>query len=141
MTMNEAERVVLDTSVVSILSHPDDFRYFYYQQRLEELKLVVSFQTLEERWFGAYNRNWGNKRQRALEAQLAGIEVIWPTPTLVSTCARLRSDTRKAGHELLQADAWIAATAMMLDCPLAADNSDFSHAKDILGLTLIVYPR
>ncbi len=141
MTMKEAEPVVLDTSVVSILSRPDDFRYFYYQQRLEGLKLVVSFQTLEERWFGAFNRNWGIKKQRALEAQLGSFEVIWPTPTLVSTCARLRSDTRKAGHELLQADAWIAATAMMLDCPLAADNSDFSHAEDILGLTLIVYPR
>ena len=141
MTMKEAEPVVLDTSVVSILSRPDDFRYFYYQQRLEGLKLVVSFQTLEERWFGAYNRDWGIKKQRALETQLGGFEVIWPTPTLISTCARLRSDTRKAGHELLQADAWIAATAMMLDCPLAADNSDFSHAEHILGLTLIVYPR
>ena len=66
MTMNEEERVVLDTSVVSILSRPDDFRYFYYQQRLEGLKLTISFQTLEERWFGAYNRDWGEKRQRGI---------------------------------------------------------------------------
>ena len=78
MTMNEEERVVLDTSVVSILSRPDDFRYFYYQQRLEGLKLTISFQTLEERWFGAYNRDWGEKRQRALEAYLASFEVVWP---------------------------------------------------------------
>ena len=139
MIMNEAEQVVLDTSVVSILSRPDDFRYSYYQQRLEGLKLVISFQTLEERWFGAYNRDWGHRRQRALEAQLGGFEVIWPTPTLVTTCARLRSDTKKAGHELLQADAWIAATAMLLDCPLAADNGDFSHVQHILGVTLIQY--
>ena len=139
MTMNEEERVVLDTSVVSILSRPDDFRYFYYQQRLEGLKLTISFQTLEERWFGAYNRDWGEKRQRALEAYLASFEVVWPDETLVGICARLRSDTRKAGNELAAADAWIAATAIMLGCPLAADNSDFSHVQHILGVTLIQY--
>ena len=140
MTMNEAEQVVLDTSVVSILSYPDDFRHLYYRQRLEGLKLVISFQTLEERWFGAYNRNWGEKRQRALEAYLATYDVVWPTPTLVDTCARLRSDTRKAGNELSLADAWIAATAMTLNCPLAADNSDFSHVERVLGIEIIVYP-
>ena len=78
---------------------------------------------------------------KELEAHLNRFNVVWPNPTLIGICARLRSDTRKAGNELSTADAWIAATAMMLDCPLAADNSDFSHVEDILGLNLIVYPR
>ena len=141
MTLGGVERVVVDTSVVSILSHPDDPRHSYYQERLEGLHSLISFQTLEESWFGAYNRNWGDRRKRALEDHISRFEVIWPNPTLVDICARLRSNTRRTGNELALADAWIAATAMMLDCPLAADNSDFSHVEDILGLTLIVYPR
>ena len=105
MTSSGAERVVVDTSVVSILSRPDDSRYSYYQDRLEGLQSVISFQTLEERWFGAYNRDWGNKRMRALEAYLSHFEVIWPDEMLVGVCARLRSDTRKSGNELAIADA------------------------------------
>ena len=104
------------------------------------IDLSISFQTLEERWYGAYYRNWGEKRMKALEEHLSRFDVVWPTPTLVDTCALIRSNTRKAGNKLSLADAWIAATAMMLGCPLAADNSDFSHVQNILGLTLIAYP-
>ena len=141
MILSRDDQVVVDTSVVSILSRPRDPRHSFYSEALYGQQLLVSFQTLEERWFGAYYRNWGDERMKELEAHLNRFNVVWPNPTLIGICARLRSDTRKAGNELSTADAWIAATAMMLDCPLAADNSDFSHVEDILGLNLIVYPR
>ena len=140
MTMNEFERVVADTSVVSILARPEDPRYSFYREALDGIPLSISFQTVEERWYGAYNRDWGEKRMKRLEAHLARFDVVWPDETLVGICAQLRSRTRKAGNELAVADAWIASTAMMLGCPLAADNGDFSHVQDILGLPLIQYP-
>ena len=141
MTLSGDGQVVVDTSVVSILSRPEDVRHPFYSEALYDHQLLVSFQTLEERWFGAYYRNWGYERMEALEAHLNRFDVIWPNPTLIGICARLRSDTRKDGNELSSSDAWIAATAMMLDCPLAADNSDFSHVGHLLGIELIVYPR
>ena len=141
MTLREPEQIVVDTSVVSILSRPEDPRHAFFREAVEGYRMSISFQTLEERWYGAYYRNWGDNRTEALEKHLDQFQVVWPTPELVDTCARLRSNTRKAGNELSLADAWIAATAMMINCPLAADNSDFSHVEHILGLTLIVYPR
>ena len=141
MTLSGIERIVVDTSVVSILSRPEDPRHLFYKALLDGRQLSISFQTLEERWYGAYYRNWGINRTEAMEQHLSQFDIIWPTPTLVGLCARLRSDTRKAGNELSLADAWIAATAKMLNCPLAADNSDFSHVEYILGIELLVYPR
>lgn len=140
MILSGDSQVVVDTSVVSILSRPEDVRHSFYSEVLYDHQLLVSFQTLEERWFGAYYRNWENERIEALETHLSRFDVIWPSPTLVGICAKLRSDTRKAGNELAVADAWIAATAMMLGCPLASDNGDFRHVRGILGLMLIQYP-
>ena len=141
MTLGREDQVVVDTSVVSILSRPRGPRHSFYSDTLYGQQLLVSFQTLEERWYGAHYRNWGDERMEELEAHLNRFDVVWPNPTLIGICTRLRSDTRKAGNELSTADAWIAATAMMLECPLAADNSDFRHVEHILGIELISYPR
>ena len=67
-------------------------------------------------------------------------EVVWPTEELVGISADLRSKTRRIGRELKVADAWIASTAIMLDCPLVAHDRDFSHVQRILGLPLIQHP-
>ena len=52
--------------------------------------------------------------------------VVWPNPALVRVCARLRSECEARGRRLETADAWIAATAVMLNCPLASHDRDFS---------------
>ena len=138
MTTSHQDIVVVDTSVVSVLFNPRDYRYSYYGQRLEGYRLLISFQTVEERWFGALYGNWGKGRTKAMENHLSKFDIIWPTDTLIETCARLRSETRKAGRELAMADAWIAATAIMLGCPLASDDGDFD---DIPNLPLIQRTR
>lgn len=56
--MNPARRVVVDTSVVSIIHNNDD-RAPYYEQQIAGRRSFISFQTVEELWFGAYNRVWG----------------------------------------------------------------------------------
>ena len=128
--------VVVDTSVVSILFRQDSEKYGYYQNALAGYELLMSFQTFEESLFGAYNANWGRHRLRELADHLASFRIIYPNRRLIDISAQLRSDTRKAGHELKSADAWIAATALTLDCPLATDDGDF---ETISGLTLIRY--
>ncbi len=135
MMLNTPERVVVDTSVVSILFRGHrDVRYEYYNQRIGESLKIVSFQTLEELWFGAYRRNWGGRRVRIFAEYISAYRVIYPGRRLIDISAKLRSDTRKIGRELASADAWIAATAIMMDCPLASDDRDFDAISDRLAL-------
>ncbi len=119
--------VVLDTNVVSYLFDRDS-RADYYQERIRGRRAVISFQTLEEAWFGAYSGRWGERRMNELAHHLEQYEVVWPSLELVVVCARLRSEQKSAGRELQKADAWIAATAPMLQCPLA------THDKDFIGI-------
>ena len=138
-TLDERRPLVVDTSVVSILYDRKDSDIFrFYEDSLAGYRLMISFQTLEEARFGAYLRNWGERRVRELQNYLGRFDVVWPNSDIVDACARLRSVTRKAGRELSLADAWIAATAVTLGCPLASDDSDFD---DISELTLIQRPR
>ncbi len=125
--------VVLDTNIVSYIFNQTDGAE-YYLERIRGLRVLISFQTLEELWFGAYSKGWGDRRKNALTHHLQQYEVIWPGPELVDVCARLRSESRSVGRELQVADAWIAATAISLDCPLASSDRDFSG---IPGLRLM----
>ncbi len=109
----------------------------YYEDHLLGLYALVSFQTLEEVWFGAYNANWGTRRMGELAGHLGRYTVVWPDAELVHRTAKLRAYQRSKGRELETADAWIAATALWLGCPLASHDRDFTG---IDGLTLIQAP-
>lgn len=131
------ELVVLDTSVLSILyDEEDDERYAVYQERLAGRRWLISFQTLEELLFGMHNGGWGEARRRRLSRHIRRFEVVWlePGSKLVTIAARLRSDLKRMGRTLDVADAWIAATALMRQCPLASDDRD---SVGIPGLPLI----
>lgn len=132
-----SEYVVLDTSVVSILfNEADDERYASYQERLAGRRGLISFQTLEELLFGMRGSGWGDARKRRLREHIDRYEVVWPgaETDLVDISARLRDDLKRMGRTLDAADAWIAATALMRQCPLASDDRDF---RQIAGLPLI----
>ena len=131
--MRGMPRVVLDTSVVSIIHNRDD-RAPYYERHLVGRSTFISFQTLEELWYGAYQDNWGEKRRAELDQHIEQYHVVWANRDLVRLSARLRSDRRSAGRELKSADAWIAATALLLECPLASHDRDFA---DIPGIELL----
>ncbi len=125
--------VVLDTNVVSYIFN-GDARARYYVARIRGRRVFTSFQTVEELWYGAYSRGWGQRRTNELALHLEQYKVIWPNPELVEICARLRSKRKLAGRALQEADAWIAATALILKCPLASHDRDFS---DVTGLEII----
>ena len=128
--------IVLDTSVVSIFMRQEESAA-YYQNWTMGRRAVISFQTLEELWFGAYKRGWGDRRINDLRQSLDQYEVVWPNSDLVRISAHLRSERERAGRRLNTGDAWIAATALLLECPLASDDRDFSS---ISGLVFITAP-
>jgi hypothetical protein len=127
--------VVLDTSVVSILvNEDDDERFPYYQEQIAGRRALISFQTVEELLFWRIAGTWGAARSLRLRDHIAQYQVVWPDNALVNISARLRSDFKSMGRTLAAADAWIAATALLRQCPLASDDRDF---LGIPGLSLI----
>lgn len=129
--------VLLDTSVASYIFTKHE-KAAYYIERIQGHTIVISFQTLEEMWFGALKNEWGVRRKSELAAYLQRHRIIWPDRSLAEECARLRSERERAGRKLELADAWIAATAILLDCPLASHDRDFSG---IPNLSLIQAPN
>lgn len=122
--------VVLDTSVVSLFLR-NAGEAVYYRSEIEGLRAVISFQTREEALFGAIRRGWGAPRMNALQQHLNQYEMVGASIELVEISANLRSERERAGRKLNTADAWIAATAIMLDCPLASHDDDFAGIPDL----------
>lgn len=125
--------IVLDTNVVSYIFSGDD-RAGYYLEQIRGRRVLISFQTLEELWYGAFAKSWGKRRTNELARHIEQYEIVWTGPELTRVCARLRSERKAAGREMNSADAWIAATAILLNCPLASHDGDFSETP---GLELV----
>lgn len=96
-----------------------------YRDILVDAQTVISFQTLAELLQGAYLANWGDRRLLEVRLFLERYPVIWPSEALVEAYARVVTDCSRAGWTINSADAWIAATAIQLDCPLATIDTDF----------------
>ena len=83
--------------------------------------------------------DWGERRLGELRAEVSKYVVVpfaWP---MVELFARIRAQRRKIGREIAVADAWIAATALSLDCPVVTHNiRDFA---DIPELTVVSEPE
>ena len=122
--------VVLDTSVVSIIYNRDQ-RALFYENEITGFIPVLSFQTLEELHIWPIRNNWGDRRRNELMRHISQYEVVWPNLDLVRISSELRDERERAGHRLNTADAWIAATAILLECHLASDDRDFSRAPSL----------
>ena len=129
--------IVVDTSVVSLVFKGDP-RSDYYLSHVKGQRAVVCFQTIEEMWFGAYKAGWGVSQKNQLALHLRQYEVVWPDPETADISANLRVARESVGLRLNTADAWIAATAIRLSCPLVSDDGDF---EGIPQLSLIRMPR
>ena len=135
MTSHDS-RIVIDKNIVSYIARKSPIAD-YYLPHLADRRILISFQTWEEALFGAYLASWGERRMDDLGRQIEQYEVIWPNPGLVDLCAKMRAERRAAGREMEVADAWVAATALYLGCPLASHDGDFDG---IPGLQLIRNP-
>ena len=121
-------RLVVDTDVASFVFkwHPEFAPQ--YVDLIHGCELVISFMTLAEMRQGALGANWGQRKCDVLEAYLAGFSVLHSDTVLCSTWAQVRNESVRKGRQMSSADAWIAATALVLSAPLVTNNpKDYRH--------------
>ena len=110
--MTVAPAVAVDTNVLSFfLKEPPHTRAIGYEPLLDGHTLVVSFMVVAELWRGAEEAGWGEMRRAKLRAYLHRYIVDPFDPGLCEAWARLMAMSRKGGHNISQADAWVAVTA------------------------------
>jgi predicted nucleic acid-binding protein len=92
--------------------------------------------TLAEIRQGALDANWGQRKLQLLEAYLGDFSVLHSDTTLCSAWAEIRNESRRKGRRIDPADAWIAATALVLRAPLVTHNSgDYQHPERLQLVT------
>jgi tRNA(fMet)-specific endonuclease VapC len=124
-------QIVVDTDVASYIFnwHSSAQRYV---DALRGSELILSFMSIAEMRMGAIAAGWGVRRRTLLEQFMEGFGVVYADDALCTSWAILRADARAAGRSLSPQDAWIAATALGLDAPLATNNrSDFTHVQKL----------
>jgi predicted nucleic acid-binding protein len=118
---------VLDTTIASLLLIKSP-SLLPYEPLLEEVSMVLSFQSVAEMRYGALIANWGEERRQELEEFLSSFIVVGYTDELATLWATTMHEARRAGRRLEAGDAWIAATARLLNAPLLTHDKDFSPA-------------
>jgi predicted nucleic acid-binding protein len=86
---------------------------------------------------GAMSAGWGSNRRLRLERFVHGFELFYPDDNLCTVWAKIRADARATGRAISPQDAWIAATGLALDAPMATNNRrDFEGVRDLRLLSL-----
>jgi predicted nucleic acid-binding protein len=131
---NTTARLVVDTDVASFVFkwHPNFAPY--YVNIIRGSELVLSFMTVAEMRQGALNANWGQRKRELLESYLVDFSVLHSDSLLCSTWAAIRDESIRKGRQISAADAWIAATALVLSAPLVTNNPTDYHHLDNLQL-------
>lgn len=124
--------VVLDTNIISFLINGHTLAE-RYRPHLMGQTAAISFMTVGELFEGAYRKGWSESRVTELRTQLMSYVVIPFPPRLLEIYGKIWA-TRK--HQPIAVDdAFIAAAAMTIDCPLVTHNPrDFAN---IPGLKII----
>jgi tRNA(fMet)-specific endonuclease VapC len=113
--------LVVDTDVVSFLFKRDT-RAQAYRQHLVGHAPTISFMTLAELDQWVLEHNWGSTRRERLTEHLRSYAVQGWHRELSRWWATVRVSARRAGKPIQAADAWIAATALVLNAPLLTHN-------------------
>jgi predicted nucleic acid-binding protein len=130
--------VVVDTDVFSFLFNRDPLRATRYAQLLHQTRLVVPFAVVGELLYGASQRGWGAARRSRLEQFIARNVIEYPGYQHCEIWAELRAHARQQGRPIERQDAWVAATALYLDLPLATHNA--RHYLVVPKLQVITSP-
>jgi tRNA(fMet)-specific endonuclease VapC len=129
-------RIVVDTDVASYIFNWHSLAQ-QYAAALRGSELILSFMTIAELRMGAISAGWGNRRRLLLEQFMQRFELVYVDNDLCTVWARIRADQRAAGRAMSPQNAWIAATALALDAPLATNNRrDFEHVQKLRLLSL-----
>lgn len=126
--------VLLDTDVFSYLwkghSYDEPFR-----RAIEGQRPCISFATVAELYKGTTKQGWGAAKIAQLETHLERTLVVPFDIELSRTCGRLLARCEQRGLTMEEFDAWIAATALRHDIPLATNNR--KHFEGIPNLVLV----
>ncbi|WP_334141225.1 PIN domain-containing protein [Rhabdothermincola sp.] len=137
--MSPGGPVVVDTDVFSrvvLTTATED--YLRFQATLQGRPLVLAAQTVAEVRAGALMRKWGERRLSEMEARIGRVAVVPVDDEMCRAWAALKAECVSAGHALgdkiHDSDRWIAATARLLELPLASNDGIY---RDAPGLTLL----
>lgn len=129
-------QIVVDTDVASYVFNWHSLAQ-RYSDALQGSELILSFMSVAELRMGAISAGWGNRKRMLLEQFIQGFELSYADNDLCTIWARIRADARAAGQPLSPQDAWIAATALALDAPLATNNRrHYDHVPKLRLLSL-----
>jgi predicted nucleic acid-binding protein len=126
--------VVVDTDVVSYF-FKNDSRAEAYRPHLDGNLLIISFMTVAELDVWALQSRWGTQRRSRLEEHLERYAIYHASRQLCRGWAEVTAGARRKGRPIDCADAWIAATALILSVPLVTHN--VRHYAQVDGLELI----
>lgn len=115
---------MLDTSIASFVFKASPL-LAPYRPHLSGSMRCISFQTVAEMRFGARSNGWGEARRQMLDSFLNSLTVLGYSDNLATSWAEVMLVARRAGRRLESGDAWIAATAALLDAPLLTHDEDF----------------
>jgi len=131
-----SDLVLVDTDVFSLFFRRDPLAESY-ASLVAGHTLCLSFMTVAELDYGALKAGWGIRRRFELEGRIASFTVYYPDRELCERWGEVMAESRKLGRPMGFADAWIAATALELGCPLATHNaSDFEALQALELLTV-----
>ncbi len=140
MNGEEPWEVVADTNVVSYLisTKPEVVSLAHrYLPHLNGRPVAISFQTRAELLVGMETQGWNHRRFSDL---IGRFEVIPWSERLLDCYVRIRSASverrRRTGEKrITAADAWIAATALLLERPLVTHDGALSRSPLIETIT------
>lgn len=125
-------QAILDTDIISYLIRKDP-RALPYQPYTDHVELGVSFATVAELFFGAYNAKWGKRTIENLEKDLSKYVVLNSNYDICRIYGKIRLECKR--QPIDDPDYWIAACALYHDVPLLTGN--WKHFKNISGLKII----
>mgnify|MGYP000547991149 CR=1 FL=1 len=126
--------VCADTNALSYVFNEHSLASFY-QPLIATNITAISFQTVLELRYGAYQAAWGERRLDMLERFIASFIIIHSEDSICTRCAHVLRLSKKQGQNIELGDAWIAATALELELPLVTH--DTRHFNFIPELKII----
>lgn len=125
---------VVDTNVVSF-QIKGDTRAGLYDRHLIGHIPFVSFMTIAELDLWALSNKWGPGRRNRLAQHMHKFALYPYDRNLCRRWAEARDGAKRKGRPIGIADAWIAATALILSAPLVTHNPN--DYESVSGLVVI----
>lgn len=126
---------VVDTNVISYILKGDSLAAAYKQILPSAKGMVLSFQTVAELDVWLLSPATSARRRTQLQAMISGATVFHSSEALCYRWALLVAERHRIGRPMPKDDAWIAAVALEVGCPLVTHN--IRHFSDIPGLAIL----